>query len=187
METQVQAGSGFRKMGVAAKIETTANLSTIVVALLILAVLFKAYLLPNMMHRVAAASAPAALGSSLDGRALGVNWKTNRHTLVLAISTICHYCKDSIPFYRTLGAKIANVKMVAVLPQTASEGEKYLAENGVRIDQIRQVAALNTVGVTATPTLLLVDGSGVVTHVWVGQLRPEQETEVLTALEKAGG
>ena len=72
-----------------------------------------------------------------------------------------------------------------MLPQPVSEGQKYLAGNGVRIDEIRQIR-LNNLGVIATPTLLLVNDAGLVTQVWVGQLQPEQETEVLAALEKTG-
>lgn len=173
-------------MSLARRIETTANASTILVAVLITSVLFKTYFLPNTAHRTLATSTPLSRivrGSSMDSQTLALDWKRNRHTLVLAISTICHYCQDSVPFYRTLGAKATNVKLVAVLPQPVSEGQKYLAENGVRIDEIRQIR-LNDLGVLATPTLLLVDDAGLVTQVWVGRLQPEQETEVLAALEK---
>jgi hypothetical protein len=53
----------------------------------------------------------------------------------------------------------------------------------VHVDDVKQVP-LNTLGVRATPTLLLVNDTGVVTDVWVGRLQPDQEAQVLTALEK---
>jgi hypothetical protein len=166
-----------QEMSISGKIETTANLATIVVALLISTVLVKTYVFPNAVARSAAAvSAPEVVkGKSVDGRALGVDWKRNHRTLVLAISTTCHFCKDSVPFDQKLGAAEKDVKMVAVLPQPVAEAQKYLSGAGVHVDEVRQVP-LNTLGVRGTPTLMLVDDAGVVTDVWAGKLQPDQET-----------
>ncbi|MGH9453840.1 MAG: TlpA family protein disulfide reductase [Candidatus Acidiferrum sp.] len=171
-------------MSLSAKIETTANAATVVAAVLLSIVLVKAYLLPHSIAPTVIASAPEVVqGKSVDAHLLGVDWSKNHRTLVLAISTTCHFCKDSIPFYRKLGASGADVKMVAVLPQSVSEGKAYLSGEGVRVDGVRQVP-LNKLGVRGTPTLLLVDEAGVVTDVWVGKLQPDQENQVLTAIEK---
>ena len=75
------------------------------------------------------------------------------------------------------------MKMAAVLPQPVAEAQQYLGSAGVHVDEVRHVQ-LNTLGVRATPTLLLLDDAGVVTDVWVGKLQPDQEVQVLTALEK---
>jgi hypothetical protein len=171
-------------MSIAGKIETTANVATIIVAVLITTVVVKTYVSPSAFARSAVVSAPeVAKGQSVDGRALGVNWAKNHRTLVLAISTTCHFCKDSVPFYQKLGAVEKDVKMVAVLPQPVTEAQKYFSDAGVHVDDVRQVP-LNTLGVRGTPTLLLVNDAGVVTDVWVGKLQPDQEVQVLTALEK---
>lgn len=172
-------------MSLSTKIETTANAATIVVAVLISSFLVKAYFFPNVIAPTTATvlASEVAKGKSVDGRALGVDWKKNHRTLVLAISTTCHYCKDSVPFYRKLGATGTDVKMVAVLPQPVIEGQQYLGGAGVHVDEVRQVP-LNTLGVRGTPTLLLVNDAGVVMDVWVGKLQSDQETQVLTALEK---
>ena len=177
-------------MSLSTKIETTANVATIIVAVLISTALVKTYIFPNAVARsTAAVSAPEVVkGKSVDGRALGVDWAKNHRTLVLAISTTCHFCQDSVPFYQKLGAAEKDVKMVAVLPQPVAEAQKYLSGAGVHVDEVRQVP-LNTLGVRGTPTLLLINNVGIVTDVWVGKLQPDQETQVLTALEKkiAGG
>jgi hypothetical protein len=174
-------------MSLSGKIETTANLATIVVAALLSAVLIKTFLLPRTVApntvAVPTSASEATKGKSMDGRTLGVDWTKNRRTLVLAISTTCHFCTDSVPFYRKLGAAEKDVKMVAVLPQPVAEAKQYLGSAGVHVDEVRQVP-LNTLGVMATPTLLLVNDVGVVTDIWVGKLQPDQETQVLTALEK---
>lgn len=95
-------------MSLSGKIETTANLATIVVAVLISATLVKTHFFPSPAARAATTvNAPVSQivpGKTLDGRALGVDWARNRSTLVLAISTACHFCKDSLPFYRKLAA-----------------------------------------------------------------------------------
>ena len=35
-----------------------------------------------------------------------LEWKQHRHTLVLALNTGCHFCEESVPFYRSLGERL---------------------------------------------------------------------------------
>src|ERR1700678_1365287 len=130
-------------MSLSGKIETTANAATIVVAVLICTAFVKSYLLPKpVLHQPAVVSASeVGRGKNVDGHLLGVDWTKNHRTLVLAISTTCHYCKDSVPFYRKLGG--AGFKMLAVLPQSVLEGQQYLSDAGVHVDDVRQLP-LNT-------------------------------------------
>src|SRR5260370_42266293 len=109
-------------------IEAHGHVATHVVAALISMVVVKTYVFPKAVPRsTVAVSAPEVVkGKSVDDRALGVDWKRNHRTLVLAISTTCHYCKDSVPFYQKLGATGTDVKMVAVLPQPVAEGQQYV-------------------------------------------------------------
>ena len=140
-------------MSLARKIEVTANVATIFVAVLISAVVVKTYVFRNGISRsTAAASAP------------------------------------EVANYQKLGAAETDVKLVAVLPQPVAEAQRYLSGGGVHVDDIKQIS-LNTLGVSGTPTLLLVNDVGVVTDVWADKLRPDQEVQVLTALGQkiAGG
>jgi hypothetical protein len=174
-------------MSIAGRIETTAHIATIVVAALIAAFLVRAEFLPVARPTITSPLATEAVrGKSVDSNALKVDWAKNHRTLIMAISTTCHYCKDSIPFYRRLAG--TDVKMVAVLPQSATEAQQYLRGAGVNVDDVKQ-APLNTLGIRGTPTLLLVNDAGVVTDIWTGKLQPDQEVEVLAALGKknAGG
>jgi hypothetical protein len=114
----------------------------------------------------------------------GVDWSRNGRTLVLAVSTQCHFCKESTPFYRKLQEQVGkSLKTVAILPQSVAAAEQYLNGESVHVDQVRQVT-LGDIGIRATPTMLLVNGAGVVTKIWVGRIKPEQEQDVLTALRK---
>ncbi len=172
-------------MGLSNKMEVAANGATIIVAGLLSAVLIRVYLLP----RPAASGRPAApavtVGASLKTKLPGVDWRKNGRTLILAISTQCHFCTDSAPFFRALVAQAdKNVKIVAVLPQPVEAAEKYLSDEGVRVDQVTQFA-LGRMGVRGTPTLLLVNSAGIVTNVWVGELGPAQQSQVLSVVAGA--
>jgi thiol-disulfide isomerase/thioredoxin len=112
-----------------------------------------------------------------------VNWKENKKTLVLYMSTNCRYCKESVPFYQKLVKETADkkVKFVAVLPQTTEEATEYFKSQNVEIKDIYN-ASLSSIGVVATPILLLVNEQGVVSDYWRGKLPAEKESDVLAKL-----
>ncbi len=49
-------------------------------------------------------------------------------------------------------------------------------------EEVKQ-ASLDTIGVTGTPTMLLVDAKGTVSKVWEGKVQPHQQAGVLAALK----
>jgi hypothetical protein len=159
------------------RIELLANVAIIVVALLIAGVLVKRYLLPQ-------AESPQARARIQPGTKLsvpGVEWGKNERTLLLVLSTSCHFCTESSPFYQRLArekAKKGGVGLVAVLPQSVGESQKYLNDLGVSVDDIKQ-AGLDAVHVRGTPTLIMADRTGAVVESWVGKLQAEAEGEVL--------
>lgn len=180
MITEGEKGSGTRSM----KLETAANITTIMVSILLSVVLVRVFLLPQRPPEALSARPQAAKGTNLKGSLPGVDWGANGRTLVLAISTRCHFCTDSAPFFRRISKeKPAGTKLLAVLPQAVEESRKYLDQEGVRVDEVKE-AALDSIKVSGTPTLLLVDKAGTVADVWAGKLEPSQEEEVLSVLKK---
>ncbi|MGA3325449.1 MAG: redoxin family protein [Terriglobia bacterium] len=164
------------------KLENLANLATILVSLVLSVVLIKVFLLPQ--SRPAAIPTGPGVGMSLKQSLPDVDWAKNKRTLVLAISTQCHFCTESAPFFQRLQKeRPEDFKLVAVMPQAADESRKYLEGEGVHVDDVKQ-ATLSTIGVTGTPTLLLVDNTGTVANVWQGKLQPDQEGGVLAVLKK---
>jgi thioredoxin-related protein len=74
--------------------------------------------------------------------------------------------------------------LIAVLPQPVEDGRNYLNKLGVSVDEVRQLP-LDKIGVQGTPTIILVDDSGVVRNSWIGFLPPDAELSVLKALNGA--
>ncbi len=161
--------------GLARKIEILANVAIIGVALLLGVVVSKTYLLPHE------ANAGNLIRSGININLPGEKWVGGRRTLLLGLSSSCHFCTESAPFYRELLLKGASIRLVAVMPQTPDEGRKYLSNLGIHLDDVRQVS-LDTLGITGTPTLILVNAKGVVTDVWQGKLTPDQEAQVVSRL-----
>jgi hypothetical protein len=113
----------------------------------------------------------------------GINWKENGKTLVLYLSTTCRYCNESIPFYqRLIDEKSDGVgKIVTLFSQGEEVATEYLDRHNIKVDVVKS-GSLRSIGVTATPTLLIVDENGVVSDHWRGKLNPEKEAEVLAKL-----
>jgi len=123
-----------------------------------------------------------AVGADLKNSLPGVDWGKNGRTLVLAISTRCHFCTDSAPFFKRIDKeRPKDLKLVAVLPQPVEQSRKYLDGQGVLVDEVRQ-APPESIGVVGTPTLLLVDARGKVSDVWRGKLQPDDEEKVIATL-----
>jgi hypothetical protein len=160
------------------RIEIGANIAIIAVAILLGIVIFKNYLVAKPQEKtdsVEYGSVAKKIKISLPD----VDWSKNGQTLVLAVSSACHFCTESAPFYQQLSKFHSGTRLVAVLPQPVQEGKQYLERLGVAVDEIKQVS-LNSIDVRGTPTLMLVNSDGVVTKTWVGKLQPKEEAEVLS-------
>lgn len=165
----------LNKERVAKKVELVANIGIVIVALLA-AVLF----VRNYLGR---SPKPQTISIGSKVKLKDVNWRANRKTLVLALSTNCHFCTESAPFYRQLVKTAAsqNVRTLAVFPQSLTEATSYLAAEAVKVDFVQQ-SPLPDIQVSGTPTVLLVNENGEVKAVWVGKLPAEREKDLLDRL-----
>jgi len=162
------------------KIEILANIAILLVAVLLGVVLVKKYLLTKD-HAETAPKLVAGTKMNVPG----VDWSRNGQTLVFVLQKGCHFCTESAPFYQRLvkeTAGLGNVHPVALLPQEIPEAKKYLEEIKVPIDDVKQ-ASSSSLGVGGTPTLILVNGAGVVVDVWEGRLPANEESKVLNRLQ----
>lgn len=164
--------------GLLKKIEVVANLSIVVVAIVVCIAAVKYF--RTKATGSGASTANIAAGSKIN--LPNEDWGRNRTTLLLGLSTNCKYCSASAEFYQRLAqAASANTKLVAVLPQSREESQQYLTALKLAIEDIQQ-ASPAALGIRGTPTLILVNSAGSVTNFWVGELPHDKEEEVLAAV-----
>jgi peroxiredoxin len=135
-----------------------------------------------------AGSSPLAQLEGTKFQLADADWQKSKNTLVIAFRVGCRYCHDSAEFYRVLSeqCRLKNVRLIAVSPNPVSEGQQYLKELGVTVDEVRQ-SDLPRLGIMRTPTLVLIDNSGLVSKSWLGQLSPPNEQDVLARLAGNSG
>lgn len=71
--------------------------------------------------------------------------------------------------------------MIGVFPNPVNEVVVYLKEKRIPIQAVGKFP-LESLQISGTPTLLLVDSHGQATHAWTGKLRPRGESEVRIAI-----
>jgi thioredoxin-related protein len=159
----------------ARKIEVGANVAIIIVALAIVVVFARSYKSNQ--------SQPHQIGTGTQFGLKDMSGQGNDKSMVLVLSTTCHFCSESAGFYRALvgHCQRQHVRTVAVFPQPTNAAQSYLADKGVAVDEVRQ-SSLSNIEVTGTPTLLLIDKKGIVQSVWVGKLSEDREREILAKL-----
>jgi hypothetical protein len=166
------------------RIELAANIAIIVTAVLLCVVLVRNYILPPAVVDPISSRGQLPMADELTGKRSsveGLDWNANGKTMVLALSTTCHFCSESIPFYKRMIEKAGGNAVVAVFPQSVDEASAYLKTNGLTIATIKS-ATLDSIGVDGTPTVMMVDRQGNIVKSWRGKLDKNGEKDVLDAL-----
>jgi hypothetical protein len=168
---------------VSSKVELLANILIIAFALLLAALLIKR----NFFNYVTADPSAVLVPVGTKINKPEINWSKNGRTLLLVISTECHFCSESASFYQRLNERIREdnkVHLVIILPQEVDEGTQYLRSLQVPADgDIRQMAP-ESLGVKGVPAIMLTNETGTVLRSWVGKLTSQQESEVFTSLHQ---
>nr|MDP9122625.1 hypothetical protein [Acidobacteriota bacterium] len=162
------------------KLDVAANIAIILVCIIASIVLVRNHLMtpeaPGAAHR---GERLAALGRLVPEGA--------DRALVLVVQPGCHFCTESLPFYKRLldqrNQRGSGVKVIAAVPQAADAAaeEKSFAAAGAHPDAFSPLD-FQSAKVPGTPTLMLVDRAGKVLDVWVGKLDGGREDEVLKKL-----
>ncbi len=150
---------------------------TTIVAVLLVAWIMKRY---NDPLKPRLRSTPA-LGSLV--KLPGVDWPSDRRTLVFVLQSGCSYCRASVGFYRELlrGNSGQKFHTLAVMPEPVKEATAYINAHMLPIDDVRE-ADLGELKIVGTPTLLLVGSDGRVEARWIGKLSRAVEDEVFARL-----
>lgn len=161
------------------KIELLSNIAIIILAVLICGFFISRFGFAVTADKPGTKSSDMKVGMKLP--LTNMDWGTSGKTVVLALSANCHYCTESVPFYRELIQRRAgrgDVRFVVLMPQSIDISKQYLSDHNLVVEEIRQSALIGKM-VSGTPTLIIVDSAGIVLNTWVGKLRPEAETEVV--------
>ena len=167
--------------GLSRKVEMFANVAIMLVAIVLCVVLVKKFVLTDAAPADSRGKQPE-VGAKV---ALpDTDFAANDKTLLMALKKDCRYCSESAEFYRkvTSAAGEKNVRVIALFPHSAKDGQEYLSQINVSVEDKRQAdfAALHVAG---TPTLILTDKTGAIQKVWMGKLPPEKEKEVIDSLQ----
>lgn len=163
------------------KIELTANILIIVVAVIFGVVLVQKYFFASAPTNNQPDRIQPTIGTKVN--LADEDWSKQPKTLIMALQTTCHFCNESAPFYKRLiqEMKGKNVKLVAVFPTKIEESAAHLNELGLSGMEVKQ-SSLGNLQTSGTPTLILTNDKGEVTNFWVGKLPTDKEDEVLKQL-----
>ena len=114
----------------------------------------------------------------------GVKYDAGAHvrtTVVLYLRSSCQFCTASMPFYQRLreaAAATAGTRLIAVGPEPTDDLASYLRQHLVEVDAVVSYEGRPK----PTPTVLLVDSTGVIRSIWMGQQRDDGERDILEAI-----
>jgi hypothetical protein len=113
----------------------------------------------------------------------GYSWQSSSRTIILVLRKGCHFCDDSMPFYRKLyqQTQTGHISAKMVFPDSADDVGEVLRTQSLPIAAISRVSPA-TVKVVGTPTLILVDKNRRVEQAWVGQQNSAGENSILKEL-----
>jgi hypothetical protein len=150
------------------RLDLVTNIAVIVTSVVLLGFLGNAWYQSHRAPQSRVARAEALVGKTV--QLPGVDFRRKGKTLLIAVSSTCHFCQESQPFYRQLAnERGVTANLIAVLPMPQHDAENYVH---TKISPSLQVvsASLGSIGVNSTPTLLLVDSQGKVEQAWIGKL-----------------
>ena len=158
-------------------ISTCANTLIVVLAIVLIAGIARNMLIQPPRPAI-------AIGSTLT-LPPSASTTAGKERLVIAVRNGCHFCKNSAPFYNQLARawKTRELRAVPVIvdPDTGPTQDTDWPRTTLGIPVISDVA-LSSIGVTGTPTLILLNPKGQVVKVWVGELNKDQQLDVLDTL-----
>lgn len=118
----------------------------------------------------------------------GFGVQAGKPTLVMAMRRGCEYCEASMPFYKKLAAlerdNALTASLLAVLPDNETAAKAFLDQHALELPFTGDVP-LAGIHVAGTPTLILAGPNRKILRVWVGELTPVGQQEVLDAIAGA--
>ena len=119
----------------------------------------------------------------------GVEWQSRSGlSLVISVSSSCRFCGESLDFYKhlSLQRRVADLSVPVFFVSNEPEDRlrEFLVAGGVVEPKVIRLAPV-TLGMPATPTLLLIGPDGVVQATYIGKLSQADENRVLGTIDSA--
>ncbi|HZS60320.1 MAG TPA: thioredoxin-like domain-containing protein [Gemmatimonadaceae bacterium] len=158
--------------------------------LLLVAVMMAVWLGPQIKRQWSPAASGNVVSSYKAGESAphleAVQYSDSGRTLLMFVRSTCHFCTESMEFYRRIADSQAHrsgqLKLVAVSIDSPSVTEAYLHDNHLVVDQVVSYTIESEIKVSATPTLIAVDRTGTVEGLWVGKKPASGEKDIEAAL-----
>lgn len=116
----------------------------------------------------------------------GADWQAAPLSVLLQLSSTCHFCNESMPFYRQLMAarQAVGVKVPIIVASADAVGvmRKHLEDEQVTVDKV--LHSRLSAFITGTPTVYIVDSKGMVKRVFIGKLDSSGERQLLSIVER---
>ena len=163
-------------------LETSTNIAVLLVALVFLVTVTQKFLSTGLPEIQVSDGLKTGLRLPV---VPNINFADSPSTVVIAMSTHCRFCTESISFYKKIAAsqrtQFPGSRVIAIFPEAAQDVRLYMQQNQLDIQSVPAVdlAALNVAG---TPTVMFVDNAGKVVNFWTGKLTPEAERLVLNTM-----
>ena len=111
----------------------------------------------------------------------------DRPILLFIFSPTCSICHATLPAWKELhqAAQAAGIEVLSLSVLEPSRTAQYVNANQVpwNVYSLAGRDAIVTLGVERVPTTLVLDATGTISLAMMGQLSPEQQAEILGALE----
>lgn len=176
-------GSEETKLKVKGYLETATNVAVLLVAIIFLAG-FVWSLVPHKRRPQIRPDIGLHQGTVLQQPA-NVDYTAAPRTLLLVMNTECHYCQESLSFYKklaNLSAVARKTQIVGLFPNSKTVVGEYTQRNQLNFKTVSspEFQFAKSLG---TPTLILTNNKGEVLDFWIGKLSEESELEVVKAVD----
>ncbi len=163
-------------------LEVTTNLAVLALCITIGAVLIRA----RQPQKISTSTPSDVRKGQVFPAIENVNYDAADRTLVLALSTQCKFCRESLPFYRKLLSTYSHSSQVAIIfPNSDNEVREFVERAKLSAHAIGG-QDFSKFHIDGTPTLVLVGHDGKVRESWTGELSAAGEKQVISSVEKGG-
>jgi hypothetical protein len=171
--------------------ETFANMSIALMCLVVSYAAFDRYVMPSTSGAPAAAAGSFNAGDRATTDLEQLRLGDAQLTALVVLSNTCIYCIESAGFYRRLAELETRAggrfQTLFLGVGGASDAEQFASTHHLERAKARATPPDLQARVPGTPTLILIDARGRVTHSWVGKLSKPQEEEVVASVSQGIG